>query len=70
MNTEIKENPRKFKVIKFRPFTGMEHFENHHVEGDILIECKDGWFINERFGGRTNILNIEGYEEFYEEIKN
>ena len=49
MNTEIKENPRKFKVIKFRPFTGMEHFENHHVEGDILIECKDGWFINERF---------------------
>lgn len=62
-----KENGRVFKCIKFRPFTGMEHFEDHNREGDLLKECEDGWFINEKFGGRTDILNLKGWEEFFEE---
>ena len=70
MDWTIKKNGRVFRCIKFRPFTGMEHFkpESNTSEGDLFLECNDGWFKNRSTEGRTDILNIECWEEFYEEV--
>jgi len=71
MDWMIKKNGRVFRCIKFRPFSGMEHFkpESNTSEGDLFVECNDGWFKNRSTEGRTDILNIEGWEEFYQQVK-
>ena len=69
---DLKTGGRVFRHIKTRYFSGKEHIkpEAYDKVGDIFCECNDGWFMNMRLGSshRTNILQIDGFEEYYEEI--
>ena len=67
---KVLENGRQFEVIKYRP-TGIEQYLKYdaiYQVGDIMKECDDGWFLNVRTRGRTNILAIENYQEYFKEI--
>ena len=70
MDDRLKPNGRTFKVIKYKVLGYEEHIKHDALDkvGDTYKERKDGWFKNMRNDTGTNILKIEGWEEYYEEV--
>ncbi len=70
MDRALKANGRIFKQINHRPSAVDQWLKagKEVVNGDILKECNDGWFICERLNCRVNILAIDDREKYYEEL--
>jgi hypothetical protein len=66
----MEQSKRKFEVIKFRPFAGMQHVKIEYLDeiGDIYHECSDGWFENERTKVQRNIYKYKDFQEYFKPI--
>lgn len=68
---DIKENGRVFRMKKYYPSVANKWLKYEAIsrEGDIFLECNDGYFKNiDPNKGRTDIFNIDSCMDYWEDI--
>jgi hypothetical protein len=67
----IKENGRKFKVIKYMSHVSDQWIKPEYLDqiNDVFIELNNGWFENKRTGVKRNIMNFDDRCNYFKELR-